>query len=288
MSVDTTASIRLQDGRTLAYAEYGDRSGTPVVFFHGSPGSRLGGRLLDHMGKALGAWILAPDRPGQGRSSIRPVFTIPGWVDDLVEFSEELGIDRFGVVGFSGGGPYVAACAHQIPDQLLGAAMVSAIAPPEASIQDMHPSNRLKTWILRTAPQVVETPLRLSARIAERDSQWFASVMAADSSEADRAALSRAEVAEVVRDEFVEAVRPGIDGIARETMLYERPWGFDLEGIDYPIRVYQGGRDLNVPPDMGRYLANRLPAAHLVYYPEEGHLSTLVNHTEEIVSSSVG
>ena len=35
------STVRLRDGRQVGYAEYGDLLGKPVVFFQGTPSSRL-------------------------------------------------------------------------------------------------------------------------------------------------------------------------------------------------------------------------------------------------------
>ena len=286
-ALETDGRVRLRDGRNLAYAEYGTPDGEPVLFFHGTPGSRFGGRLLAAAATRLDVRIVAPDRPGQGRSTYLSHRTISEWADDVRELTDQLGIDEFAVVGFSGGSPYVAACAQAIPDRVSNAAIVSGVAPPAAPMDGTHPSNRVKTRLLQSVPALVAVPVRMSTWIAKRDPDRFASLMAADSSAADRAVLSHPEIARAVRDEFVEAVRPGVRGIARETVLFGRPWGFDLGTIEGGIVLYQGERDVNVPPIMGRYLRDAIPRCRATFYPEEGHLSTLVNHTDEIVSTLI-
>jgi hypothetical protein len=42
----------------------------------------------------------------------------------------------------------------------------------------------------------------------------------------------------IVCEEFVGAVRPDTEGVAREAILYERSWRFDLGAIDVSIHVY--------------------------------------------------
>jgi hypothetical protein len=43
----TDLRLRLPDSRFLGYAEYGDRDGQPLLFFHGTYGSRRMGQVLD-------------------------------------------------------------------------------------------------------------------------------------------------------------------------------------------------------------------------------------------------
>jgi pimeloyl-ACP methyl ester carboxylesterase len=57
-------TITLRDGRTLGYAEYGDPNGKPLLWFHGFPGCRLDGKLVEEAAGAAGVRVIAPDRPG--------------------------------------------------------------------------------------------------------------------------------------------------------------------------------------------------------------------------------
>src|SRR5438309_1811387 len=111
-------TIKLRDGRTLAYAEYGDPAGTPVIFFHGTPGSRLMAAPA-WKDESLGLRIIAPDRPGFGLSTYRPNRTILNWASDVAELADALKLDKFIVAGVSGGGPHSLACAHELPDRVL-------------------------------------------------------------------------------------------------------------------------------------------------------------------------
>jgi pimeloyl-ACP methyl ester carboxylesterase len=110
-------SVRV-DGRRLAYATYGDPDGRPVLVHHGSPGSRLVGQLLDGAARERGLRLVAPDRPGFGRSTHDPDRTIPDWPGDAAAVLDALGIERASVVGFSGGGPFALAVAAAYPDRV--------------------------------------------------------------------------------------------------------------------------------------------------------------------------
>jgi pimeloyl-ACP methyl ester carboxylesterase len=100
---DTDRTIRLRDGRQLGYAEWGDFGGAPVLFFHGWPGSRIEGRLGDEAARVTGVRLVAIDRPGMGLSVFQPRRTLVDWPADVVELASALGLDRFAVLGISGG-----------------------------------------------------------------------------------------------------------------------------------------------------------------------------------------
>ncbi len=116
----------LPDGRRLSYNQYGPASGHPVFYFHGSPSSRLDIHLMapDFLHQSPFR-IISVDRPGMGRSDFQPGRGFSHWASDVAALAGELGLDKFAVLGVSGGGGYVAACARFIPDCLTAALIVS-------------------------------------------------------------------------------------------------------------------------------------------------------------------
>ena len=127
MNADAVAGeLRLSDGRALGYAQYGDPEGRPLFFSHGTPGSRTLAQLFDAGARRDGVRLIAPERPGFGRSDFLPDRTFADWPDDVSELADALGFDRFAVAGSSGGGPYAAACAWKLPERLTGTASSAA------------------------------------------------------------------------------------------------------------------------------------------------------------------
>jgi pimeloyl-ACP methyl ester carboxylesterase len=105
MPSEEIRTLRLKDGRKLAYAEYGDPSGRPVFYFHGFPSCHLEISLADETAKRLGVRLIALDRPGFGLSGFQRRREIDDWPDDVKEAAEQIGIRRFAALGVSGGGP---------------------------------------------------------------------------------------------------------------------------------------------------------------------------------------
>jgi len=119
------SSTHLPDGRLLAYAEWGDPNGRPVFLFHGMPGSRL--FFPDPVGAAEArVRAITVDRPGMGRSDPQPGHRVADWPRDVVALAGELGLHRFGVIGWSAGTAYAFACAAVIPERLTGAAATTS------------------------------------------------------------------------------------------------------------------------------------------------------------------
>src|SRR5688500_5461404 len=105
----TNNTLLLHDGRKLGYAEYGLPDGKPVFFMHGFGDSRLFGQLFDADARRTGSRLILLERPGYGLSDFQPGRTLLDWPRDVAQAADALIIDRFGVVGFSGGGPHTAA-----------------------------------------------------------------------------------------------------------------------------------------------------------------------------------
>lgn len=265
--------LRLRDGRSLSYAEYGNAAGTPLMFFHGMPGSRYGAALLDEQAKQASVRVISPDRPGFGRSDFQAGRTLLRWPNDAIELADALGVSRFGVVGVSSGGAYVAACALKIPDRLISAHIVSGAGPMDApgATDGMMRMNKMMWTLSRRAPFVASTLWRLVARAAQRNPDRAAKPAKSSMPPSDQRVFERPEVQAAFVREFQEAFRGGSRGAAHDARLSARPWGFRLEEIRMRVHLWQGEEDRNVPPSMGRYQAQAISNCVARFFPGEGH-----------------
>ena len=266
--------ILLPDLRRLAYAEYGDPNGRPLFFFHGFPGSRYEAALGAGEAAARNIRIIAPDRPGSGLSDYQPRRRILDWPHDVVRLADTLGIERFGVAGISGGGPYAAACAYAIPERLTGAAIISGVGPFDApgATDGMSRQNRAIFWLASKASWLTFPPLFILSRAVRGSPDRLAKQMMTSMPESDRELLRDPAIQEMFVRDAREAVRPGLRGAMQEASMYARPWGFRLQDIRMRVHVWQGGKDTNVPPSMGRWQAKAIPDCVFTFYEDEGHL----------------
>jgi pimeloyl-ACP methyl ester carboxylesterase len=305
----TSQTFRLPDGRTLAYAEYGCSSsagctssagaseGKPVFYFHGLPGSRLDGVMLEHddLVKA-GIRLIAPDRPGMGGSDFQPGRGFSHWPLDIVALADSLGLEKFGVFGVSGGGGYVSACARLIPDRLSSAVIVSGAGrmdSPEARAG--LPFMGWVMWALagrsfRLARLFMElTKPRKLGDPAQIRQQMMQTMPPSESAFFEKPGRLEAFIASTL-----ECMRPGVGGMAWELHLYARPWDFNLEDICFPptncvrrtncvrVRLLHGEADQNVPVAVARKVAASIPDCQATFYPGERHLGLLANHLDEV------
>jgi pimeloyl-ACP methyl ester carboxylesterase len=277
-------TIRLRDGRRLGYAEWGDPGGRPLLYFHGWPGSRLEGRLAHQAARTKGVRLIAVDRPGMGLSDYQSRRTLVDWPDDVLQLTAALGLERFAVLGISGGGPYAAACAWKLPEELTRAGIVSSVAPLDVPgvIAGMGRRNRLSFQLFGRVPalrRALFASMAVSAR--RRPDRLLERGMAAA---ADKKYLDRPEVREILAEGIAEAFHNGGRGPAWEMGLYTRPWGFPLEDIRPPVHLSHGEQDANAPVAMGRYLAAVIPGCQATFYPGEGHLH-FVDRLPEILAA---
>jgi len=272
MKDGTDRTIRLRDGRRMGYAEWGDGGGRPLLYFHGWPGSRVEGRLADETAMSRSIKLIAIDRPGMGLSDFQRGRTLVDWPDDVLELAAALGLDRFAVLGISGGAPYAAACAWKLPDRLTRAGIVSCLAPLDVpgATAGMSRQNRLALQLVGRVGVLRRLLMARSGMVVRRHpDRVLESGVAAP---VDKRYLDRPDVREVLVESLSEAYRSGSRGPAWEMALYARPWGFRLEDIRTPVYLSHGEQDANAPVAMGRYLASVIPECQATFHPGEGHL----------------
>jgi len=268
--------IRLVDGRRLGFAEYGDPAGIPAFMFHGVPGSRLslgGAGEPDPAGRRLRA--IAPDRPGIGLSDPQPGRTILSWPRDVAALANALGIDRFGVFGGSAGGVYALACAFALPERVGRVVVVNTPAPMAwPGVWRGHPLSARAAWQgIARVPGLARFVAGFQRQAALRG-PTLVRLLGRRMAPEDRALLASREVSDQLVRHFREAYRQGSAGVADDLRLIARPWGFRPHAVTVPVDLWQGLRDRNVPPAMGRALAEALPHCRAHFVAAEGHLAS--------------
>lgn len=278
------AIATLAGSRRLAYAEWGDPGGRPVLFFHGTPS----GRLFHHPDvealAGLGVRWITTDRPGYGRSDHQPRRCLLDWPKDVAALADHLQLETLSVVGLSGGGPHALACAHALPDRVRRVAIVSGlgILTPEG-LRRMFPERRFGVRIARWAPWLLPALISLVSD-PRRTDRHFSKVFLQCPS--DRPVLERPEVRAMLAANWADANRSGLRGYAAESRIFALPWGFEPSAIRTTVRLWHGDADASVPIDMARALAAAIPGASLREIPGAGHF-LFFDHFREIVEWAI-
>jgi pimeloyl-ACP methyl ester carboxylesterase len=278
--------LTLSDGRDLAYAEYGDLHGKPVFFFNGTPGSRMF-HPSEEITTRLGVRLICTDRPGYGGSTFQSNRRLLDWPNDISQLADSLGIDKFAVVGHSGGGPHTLACAYALPERVTAAAILSSAGPVDAP--GATDGMTLLNWFGFKFGQYIPWPL---GRLL---TWWLFHERAADPAKAmdrdighrppaDDKIFAQPEVREVCLQSEREAFRPGMLGFTWDVRLITRPWGFPLEEIKVPVHLWHGTADDSTSIRMARYMAGKIPNCKITICESEGHM-LLIPHWEEILTA---
>lgn len=265
--------VRLRDGRRLGYAEYGDPLGSPVLFFHGLGTTRVICPPDDGTALREGIRLVAVDRPGIGISDRRPRRRLLDWPTDVVQLADQLGIERFAVVGWSGGGPYAAACGYVLPHRVRKVGMVSSPAPlsgvPEADY--LLRFHRTAARAAGRAPWMIRLALWHWGRPQRRDPERFFEESFAAMHPSDRSILAEPALRLAMIENSGELYRQGGRGLYDEALVLARRWGFDAADLRVPVHVWHGEMDDTVPVRMAHYMASRVPGCSATFYPHDGH-----------------
>lgn len=280
-------SLTLPDGRQLSFVEFGNKNGYPVLYFHGTPSCCLEPSMIgDEVFIQHNLRIISPSRPGMGRSDTHKNRTFIDWTKDTIALADHLNIEKFAILGYSGGAPYTLACALKIQERLTSAVIVSGAGQmnqPEVrnnlslkhrifwKVADRFPF--LLPIVLNKMKQFREVPdeeilARVKKNMPKADFELF--------KQKERLALSKKGLDETFRD---------IKGVAMDVRLPVRPLGFNLGDIHFPITFFHGREDNTVPVEVVEWMVPRIPNARLITYPDQGHLSAIIDHFDEITEA---
>jgi pimeloyl-ACP methyl ester carboxylesterase len=231
--------------------------------------------------------LLAPNRPGVGQSDPRPggLKTVAQYVDELRQLAAALDVDRYALLGYSGGGPYAAAVAAAArPDELIAVAIVAGAGNVGewAAIDDYQPADQRMTRLALRAPALARAALYASGFSARRFPRPALHSLRRTLPASDRATLDRFSSAHAALAVFTRALLPGAGGVVDDYAALARPWGVDVAAISAPLRCWHGEGDVTVPFRHSEELVARVPGASLVRWETDGHLA-LVDRVSEVL-----
>ena len=267
--------LQLADGRSLAYSELGDPKGTPVLAFHGTPGSRLQLADAHEAAAAGGVRLVLPDRPGYGLSSWSPRRRLRDWAGDVEALADHLGLDRFAVVGVSGGGPHALACAAILGQRVTAVGVVSGVGPvadPELAAT-LPPAARVLWRLRRLVRPLLVGVISVALAAWRRAPRLALRLVRPGLPASDAEIVSRPEVRRHLLAEASVVPSPTTArAAAQDLVLFGSRWGLPLERIEQHVVLWHGDADNTVPIVQARHLARALPHAMLHEHPGEGHL----------------
>lgn len=272
-------NIAVGEDRQISFAEFGNPQGRAVFWLHGTPGAR---RRIPTEARTFAARknirLIGIDRPGIGSSTPYQYENVLGFTDDLRTIADTLGINRFAVIGLSGGGPYTLATAAAMPDRVVMAAVLGGVAPLIG--EDGISSGLMElAKIVRPVIEVADTPIRWVAGSLIKLIGPFGSpaldLYARISPDGDRNLLSRPEFKAMFLDDLLNGSRKQLAAPFADIVVFARDWGFRLEDIKVPVRWWHGDADHIVPYAHGEHAVARIADAEMYTLPGESHLAGL-------------
>ncbi|UUN31038.1 alpha/beta hydrolase [Streptomyces sp. FIT100] len=271
--------MRASDGRHLTVERLGDPRGRPVFLLHGTPGSRLGPAPRGMVLYQRGMQLIAYDRPGYGGSDRLAGRSVADVADDVRAIADALGLDRFAVVGRSGGAPHALACAALLPDRVTRAAALVTLAPRDADgldwFEGMAASNVLEYTRATADPDGLTARFISRSDEIRRDPVRLLDDLRRELTDSDRMVVSDAGVRAMLLRNYQEALRTSAYGWIDDALAFCSPWGFDPAGIKAPVLLWHGEKDVFSPVGHSRWLAERIPGATAVLEPAAAHFDAL-------------
>lgn len=282
----TTQLLRLQAGNQIAFDEYGDPNGVPVFFSHGWPSSRTMAVITDEAAKDLGVRIISPDRPGIRGSNYVPNRTLRDWPPVIGELAGLLGIERFKILAISGGAPYAYVAAWMIPERVEAISVVSGV-PPIAELTDYSGLLRLYRRLLAlraSQPRLLKLLFYIarpfaSMRLPLRIRPLLLKVL----QPCDANVLRDAKSFDACFESARQAWRSSAAGVMTDAEIYVEPWGFRLEDVQVPVRLWHGIKDRTFSFRLAEEIAGRLPNCELRLVNDAGHYSLPIRNMHEIL-----
>jgi len=268
--------VQLQGDAVVAFEEYGDANGVPVIFCHGWPSSRTMARLTHEPARDLGVRIISPDRPGISRSSLHPNRKLADWPRVIERVLDHAGIGEFRALAISGGAPYAYAMAATMPERVRAIAIVCG-AIPMAELEDARGLLPLYRWMLalhRSRPQLLRKlfcmarPI-LALRPPVRLRPLLLRMLMLRPCDAE--SLRDAAAFEAIFESQRRAWRGSAEGVMADAQIYAQPWGFSLEDVHVPVRLWHGKQDRAFSFRLAEEVAKRLPDCNARFIDNAGH-----------------
>jgi pimeloyl-ACP methyl ester carboxylesterase len=282
-------TIRLPRRRRLGYAEFGPASGRPLLWFHGTPGAR---RQIAPRARQLahehGVRIVSVERPGIGDSTPHVYGSLVEFATDMEKLCEALGIERFGVAGLSGGGPYALACAHELPGRVVAVAVLGGVAPvvgPDAASGGTSRLMRAFGPFVARARRPIGGALSGLIRVLEPLADHAVDLFARQMPPGDQRIFEDPAMRHMFKEDLLLGGRRNMQAVCLDVALFARDWGFALADVAVPVHLWYGDGDVIVPVHHGEHLARRIPGARLTIRPGEGHLGGLGGAAEEVFTA---
>lgn len=261
-------AIRLADGRIIEALEQGNTHGRPVIYLHSTPGSARERNGFDELYQQHNIRLLSVNRPGIGASTASNDWNALTFANDLLQLMDHLAIDKAAIIGFSAGGLYGCAFAHQHPERVERLALLASVGPFDVPHLDTKRSDATKAF----HKAAKENPSALFEQLsAVTTPEALLAMVDSLICPEDRALFARPDIRTQMLPAYADVLAQGLDKVIKEIAIINTPWGFAPEEITVKTQIWHGTADINIPIECSEYLAEKIPSATATYIEGAGH-----------------
>jgi len=279
--------------RVLRARDAGHPDGAAVIYFHGTPGSRLDLAFGEGIAAEHGVRLISFDRPGYGGSTAAP-FGLASIAADAHAVADGLGVARFATLGMSGGGPGALAAATVPGERVVRVGVASGAAPFQlvpGALDDLDDNDGAAVALLpgdqAGAAAAFAAGFEPLAELARVGGAGVASAFADLFSARDQQLMQDQRYASAFAGTMREALRQGTSGGGWDNVSWVGDWDVDLSTIRCPVLLWYGSDDRFAPPIHGLWLSENVPHARLVMRDGEGHMG-IYDHLGEMLDALTG
>jgi pimeloyl-ACP methyl ester carboxylesterase len=227
----------------------------------------------------LGVRLISFDRPGYGESDRMAGRRVADAAADVLTIADAYGLEKFSVVGRSGGGPHALACAALLPERTTKAAVLVGLAPHGADGLDwfdgMAQSNVIEYTAAANGYEDIVAHTKAVASAVRANPASLIARLQAELPDPDRRVVADRGIRSMLIETYTEALRTSDYGWIDDVLAFCSPWGFDPAAVRVPVLLWHGASDVFSPASHARWLADRIPSAAVVVQAGAAHFGAL-------------
>lgn len=294
-------AFTLPDNRILSYALYGSPvPRTTLIYSHGTPSSRLEGKLWHAACVKRHIRLIAPDRPGCGLSTFQRNRCVLDWPADVLALLDHLKIHEFYILGVGAGAAYALAGIWSVGERLRGVGAVGACWNGSESmggggmVLRSRMVGMVAPWLHGLSTAMIENAVGRASR--DPDPMVFEDVLARDAESRPPAEQ------QVIRDPANwptvvamtrESFHKGSEGASWEARLQGGGWGFELRHLKVgehgvPLSLWHGTDDASCPAALASKAHRTMPGSVLHLQKGQGHVSYMLRDADAILLDILG
>lgn len=259
----------------------GDPSAERAAFYnHGIPGSGFDAKAAEDIARECGIKIIGLSRPGMGRSTYDPHRKLRDWSNDVRRVADYHKINKATMMGFSGGGMYALAAAHDIPDRVDQTIIAASPAPSVFTGTNINARLMYRTFFAlgRRTPDMATHLAVWAMRLYQK---WVGGTSDPGMPEADKRVLLNSSAREMMGASVARAFAQGVSGVSKDVSVMSAPLYFRPKDIQGKVHILHGTDDISVDPQAADWWKDRLNDADSRIFKFEGHLF-MVQPTDDI------